>query len=738
MAAFLTSELDFIFFFYGLAFILLGSVCFAIARGGQGMPWAVLGLFAYVHGVGEWLDLTALVAGDAPAFATGRTALMTGSFLLLLEFARLEAARIELKVPGRWIYAPLIALVALGGMIGGLNVTNALARYAIGFPGAAATSLVLALHAKGASGSEKWWPISGAVGFALYSVAAGIIVPAALFWPATVLNSGTFTQATAMPIQLVRGLLACWMAFSVWGSWKQKLSRDVASSRYTKFLQKQFVWTLVAMAAILVLGWTLTEYLGGIYKQNVQNEAQGNLDLISSRLSGETSTIDGMVRALAGSSEARALLTGGRGRRDGRANSVLNLDTEASGARLGYILDKSGMVIASSDGEEAARTSELNFGSTSYFQTSIAGEAGYYFSFDAASGERDYYASYPIHDAAGEVVGVAVLKKSLDHFKSDLMQFGRPFFLVDPNGVVVLTNRPTMMFRTLWPLPEETKQALSHQFGKLNDKPMLEREVVDATWTTSDGARDFVRRRSANHSEWSLVLLTAPQGIFANRVLGIIITLQMATLALVYLVGRERWIYDSVQLDKRLETEDLARKLDFRATTDSLTGLFNRFKFNQELSIEMLRALRYQTPLSLVFYDIDHFKRVNDTYGHQAGDKVLITLSSFVATRIRKIDVLARWGGEEFIILVPGSATEMARGLAESLRDGMCKLSFDDVGTVSCSFGVAQLKAGDTAETFIARADEAMYRAKTNGRNRVEVEVASLLTVDASHLESVA
>jgi len=128
MAAFLTMQLDFIFFFYGLAFILLGTVCFAIARGGvSNTPWHLLGLFAYIHGLSEWLDLAALVVGDAPAFALGRTAVMAVSYVYLLEFARLEAVRLGYRLPGRWIYAPLLLAVAAGAF-GGVNVANALAR----------------------------------------------------------------------------------------------------------------------------------------------------------------------------------------------------------------------------------------------------------------------------------------------------------------------------------------------------------------------------------------------------------------------------------------------------------------------------------------------------------------------------------------------------------------------------------------------------------------------------------
>ncbi len=135
-------------------------------------------------------------------------------------------------------------------------------------------------------------------------------------------------------------------------------------------------------------------------------------------------------------------------------------------------------------------------------------------------------------------------------------------------------------------------------------------------------------------------------------------------------------------------------------------------------------------------YDIDHFKWINDTHGHQTGDKVLVHLARFVPDRIRSTDILVRWGGEEFAIITPGSDGRAAYHAAEKLRDEISKVVFDKAGTVTCSFGVAQYSDGDTPETFLARADNAMYRAKINGRNRVEL--ASELAAAETDISSAA
>jgi diguanylate cyclase (GGDEF)-like protein len=199
------------------------------------------------------------------------------------------------------------------------------------------------------------------------------------------------------------------------------------------------------------------------------------------------------------------------------------------------------------------------------------------------------------------------------------------------------------------------------------------------------------------------------------------LTLLATIMLLIYVIARERAVHDHVQMDRRLELEELARDLDFKATTDPLTGLSNRLKFDQALSAEIRRARRFDVALSLVIYDVDHFKHINDAYGHLAGDQVLIKLSGFVAKRMRETDLLARWGGEEFVILLPLSDVSMAEQFAEILRGAIATLPFDHGKSVTCSFGVAQLAAGESAERLVARADEALYRGKRNGRNRVEL-----------------
>jgi diguanylate cyclase (GGDEF)-like protein len=736
LVGFLGNQLDFIFFFYGLAFILLGATCISVARSpGGGIAWAMLGAFGFAHGIGEWLDLTALIVGDAPAFALARVVLMTGSFMLLLDFARLRAIRLGFALPGRWIYVLLALPVAFAGYAAGVVSAGIAARYAIGIPAAIGASLVLARQTESLSRAAQRFARCASAGFALYAVVAGMIVPAGPFWPSTIINHGAFFALTGMPIQLLRGLLACWISLSIWASWGQRLASDVGSPRYSAFIRQHFIWTIVAMSTILVTGWALTEHLGGVYRENVQKEARSALDLLASRLAGDTNIVAGMVKALAGSPTLLPSLSGGNQRDSDIGQSILVLDLEASGASSGFVLDRAGAILASS-GRGDARPDALRYGASPSFSRSMTGSPDYQFVFKRETGTLDYQASYPIRADDGTTLGVAVLNKSLDKFEADVRNFDRPYFLVDPDGVVVMSNRPDALRRILWPLNEAKRNELAPRYGTLGGRPMMERDIVDATWTNVDGERNYVRRRFVDHSDWSLVILKPTREIFATRLLGIVITLLVTIMALIYLLGRGRWVHDQVQLESRLKLQELAQVLGVKASTDPLTGLHNRLKLGSTLSDEMLRVDRYKAPLSLVLFDIDYFKKINDSHGHAVGDQVLIQLSRFVPNLIRSTDLLARWGGEEFLILAPGSDGAMASEAAEKLRDAIAGLVFPKIKSITCSFGVAEYCPGESAAELIARADAALYRAKAGGRNQVKLAPQPVLA--ARGLASVA
>lgn len=168
--------------------------------------------------------------------------------------------------------------------------------------------------------------------------------------------------------------------------------------------------------------------------------------------------------------------------------------------------------------------------------------------------------------------------------------------------------------------------------------------------------------------------------------------------------------------------ERLLKEKDYLAATDPLTGINNRLRFAKVLHEEADRKRRTRVPMSLIIFDIDHFKRINDTYGHNIGDEVLKTLTRFISGGIRDIDLFARWGGEEFVLLLKDNDCDEAMAVAEKLRMRISSIDFPTVGKVTCSFGVAAWKQDDTEASFVARADKALYASKKSGRNQVVCE----------------
>lgn len=158
--------------------------------------------------------------------------------------------------------------------------------------------------------------------------------------------------------------------------------------------------------------------------------------------------------------------------------------------------------------------------------------------------------------------------------------------------------------------------------------------------------------------------------------------------------------------------------------TDKLTGILNRLGLDQSFQTALAHAVNSNSPLAVILCDIDHFKAVNDNYGHLAGDQALQEFSRILSLNLRDCDVLGRWGGEEFLIICPQTGLPEAILLAEQLRGAVQSHEFNSIGHKTSSFGVAELHNNERAEQLIKRADDALYQAKRTGRNRVCYETS--------------
>jgi diguanylate cyclase (GGDEF)-like protein len=232
---------------------------------------------------------------------------------------------------------------------------------------------------------------------------------------------------------------------------------------------------------------------------------------------------------------------------------------------------------------------------------------------------------------------------------------------------------------------------------------------------------------------WSLATMgLAPVFLFTSTPIGLPITTHIeriaAMLCFVLTIGQCAFVglYGSSMrqsLYKRgFELKEAYKRIEELAELDELTGSFNRRCIMRMLDDEIARAHRSQAPCSIALIDLDWFKRVNDAYGHPTGDEVLRTFAITVFANIRNTDRFGRYGGEEFLLVLPDTANDVAARTLDRLRAIIAELdwsAFSPGMRVTISAGVATLKPVETADTFLARADNALYAAKARGRNRI-------------------
>jgi len=194
--------------------------------------------------------------------------------------------------------------------------------------------------------------------------------------------------------------------------------------------------------------------------------------------------------------------------------------------------------------------------------------------------------------------------------------------------------------------------------------------------------------------------------------------------ARIYASLRTKALQDELR-SKNTQLEELLAKVEYMAITDVLTGLFNRRRLHLDLAKEFERSKRYESPLALMLMDLDHFKNINDTYGHLAGDMVLQNVAKIIQKNIREIDTAARYGGEEFIVLLPNTKKEDAVNLAERMRLSIENHTFPDMQNtaITVSIGIAGVPDKDitTEDKMVQCADIALYKSKQSGRNRTVI-----------------
>ncbi|MFA5172169.1 MAG: diguanylate cyclase [Sulfuriferula sp.] len=597
MSEFFSGQADYLFFIYGLTFVILGTVCFINRKpDGNTLSLTFLGLFGFAYGLHEWLEMLALTTGSSTWLSLLRSALMLLSFMFLLEFSRIGIATIRGGLPvGRWIFIPLFMLVVAGGVLNNQVGLDDGIRFGFGLTGSIAAAVVLYLWGQKIDGKSAPALSLASLGLACYGLTIVIVQPDTSLFSAQLPSETAFFASTGIPIQFFRAVFAGWIAGFILGYEIRKLEYPMPG---------KLVWLMnlgfAVLGVALVSGFMLTNYFDRLNQQNIRDHLAIEVTALSEHMVNQIKVDESTHQVSAG-------------------KLTKNIQIEDLGLNNIYAI-----------------------------------------------------------------------------------------FLVDTSGKIILAKGINTPPVNLW---NSQKNGISALF---------DRALINGEQVSLDTNLFIVGRKVINNQGWSMVILERVSLSGTNRLFGIVMTLLVCTLILVLLVILQKIILTELALrHDHEELRKLSEAFEKQSITDTLTGAYNRLKFDAALQMEMKSALRYQTPLALIMYDIDHFKRINDTYGHQVGDKVLQELTTLVANNIRSSDMLARWGGEEFMIIVPHD--QNARALAEKLRYVIASHDFEAINQLTCSFGVANLLTKDTPETFTARADDALYEAKLKGRNRVEV-----------------
>ncbi|MFZ5449203.1 MAG: PAS domain S-box protein [Thermodesulfobacteriota bacterium] len=524
MADFFKSQMDYIIFFYGLSVVLLLPLCYFLNRRSRHfLPWLWLGLFGLTHGLHEWLDLAALDLLHSPILSLACLGLQMVSFIFLMEFGRTGTIIFQGRAPGRWIIAVLLGLALLGGFAG-LDALCAASRYSLGLVGGLWTGWVLYLAFKD-SGPEKPALLGVSLGMAAYALTTGLVVDPAPFFPASWLNSATFFTATGFPIQMVQGLIMLWVAACLCLFAQASLNEE-AESRVRVWGRTLMSGAMVAVLAMLLLGWVTTQYFGEEAAKELRSNQESHAKVFVRMMQDKMEEADHLASTMAASPWIAPVLEHKDALTLEAANSVLDRYSQTLPGSVCYLMNLEGLTIASSNRHRDDSFVDKNFKFRPYFQHAMKGTPGRYWALGVTSKELGYYASHPVRNRIGQILGVAVLKRPAGDVETFFPSQSLSV-VYDPHGIVVMANQPEMVLKSLWPLPEATREKLvaSRQFGPGPFAPILAQEPIDGGKYPFQGKRQVALRWPFPWEDWSLLILVPLRPIILGRLMGIGVTL---------------------------------------------------------------------------------------------------------------------------------------------------------------------------------------------------------------------
>ncbi len=329
---------------------------------------------------------------------------------------------------------------------------------------------------------------------------------------------------------------------------------------------------------------------------------------------------------------------------------------------------------------------------------------------EISQGTLTVFINHRLEDDNGNLLGVVGIGIEMKNVGETMARFekeyNRSFFLVDLNGVVQIhSDESKIETSTIHDFPELSHLSESILSGN-NEKQLLFFK------SKYNGEKQFISSRYFPDIDWFLIVIQNESSVLTDIRTALFFSLLVGFAATFFVVLVTVWTVNRYQ-----------GRLEVMATTDSLTGLFNRRYFMTHVEKELSRAERTERTLSLVLLDVDRFKRINDTFGHSVGDKVLRDIAKLLSKDLRKMDILSRVGGEEFAMLLPETTAEGAREVAERIRTSVEKNGFnlpksDYLVTISAGIAANHERA-TSFKMLYNHADKALYEAKKRGRNKV-------------------
>lgn len=509
-------------------------------------------------------------------------------------------------------------------------------------------------------------------------------------------------------------------------------------------------WLLIGVFAAVFIGLTGHAVYRAGYRiglDTLQKQASHRLEVFKASFFSPVERFDYLPGLLARHPTILDMLANhGDADRARMLNGFLEDVNRTAGSAAIYIMNADGMTIASSNHRSSDSFVGKNFSFRPYYKDALHGKLGRFYGVGSVTREPGYFLASGVRQG-DQMLGVVAVKVDLDDIDQRWDGSADQIAVTDDNGIIFLSSNPDWKYRTTTPLAPDVLNKLrdTRQYASMLKAPVEfgidEIEGGSRIVSMGDGsstARYLALSTGLSGAKWTITIYSPVSGV-ANIALlysgigaggaAFLVLLGLYVLQVRKRISEKEQARLAAQASHRKleeqhrELEILSENLKAIAITDSLTGCYNRRHF-LDISSKMLSAARrHQRCVSVLMIDVDFFKKINDTYGHPAGDEVLKGVAGVCRTVLRESDFMARFGGEEFVVILPDTAEPEAMAVAERLRAAIALMKVPIDGTiigVTASIGLSEfVHAETTIDKALARADAALYRAKQLGRDRV-------------------